>query len=303
MDTHIQHPSYVHTRLLTADIWTDSPVFLVLNVSLTRDYTNLGFIQRQAMIWYPPPIAWPHPPGASLTLSRQRHYDVIRAGDASITWCILWISKGLTAGWMWHEEVLHQKKKKQNKTAKGLLSHWSRFFVLSYVSHKITARSLLVFLLSLLIYWALQSDTHLVVRSIHEPAAFRPDSKALLLGFVTWFSGWRLYHSSIVLTPRLWQCGAKSYLMGGQHTLLDFLFHVNRTSLLTGHSPLVQSFCGHWITGLVARAAPTLAHVHVCPKDFESQVLPPLVYLASLSINTTIAAGGGTTGRGSRGIS
>lgn len=57
---------------------------------------------------------------------------------------------------------------------------------------------------------------------------------------------------------------------------------------MTGHSPVVQSFCGHWINGLVARAAPTLAHVRVCPKDFKSQVLPPLVYLASLSISTTI---------------
>lgn len=61
-----------------------------------------------------------------------RNSDVIWPCDASITWRILWISKGLTASWIWHEEVLHQKKKK------GLLSHRSRFFWLSYVSHKCT---------------------------------------------------------------------------------------------------------------------------------------------------------------------
>lgn len=91
-------------------------------------------------------------------------------------------------------------------------------------------------------------------------------------------------------------------------SLYSLFYRIDRTTLIslalvTGCNLVVQSFCGHLITSLATRAAPRLAQVHVCPEDFESQVLPPLVYLASLSISTNNRARGGTTGRGSWGIS
>lgn len=91
-------------------------------------------------------------------------------------------------------------------------------------------------------------------------------------------------------------------------SLYSLFYRINRAcfisqALVTGCSLMVRSFRGHLITSLDTRAASRLAQVYVCPEDFESQALPPLVYLASLSINTNNGARGGTTDGGSRGIS
>lgn len=68
---------------------------------LLEDYTSSGFIEWQAIIWYPLPIPWPHPLVASSTLSCRRHGDAIRCGDTTIIWYTLWINKGLATGLLW----------------------------------------------------------------------------------------------------------------------------------------------------------------------------------------------------------
>lgn len=158
---------------------------------LSENYTSPGFIQWQVMIWYPLPLARPHPLGASSTWSRQRHCGVIRLCDASITRYSPRISKGLATGcsaaclqkltrFTENINAVSLKSSGSEVCLSGKVCWFSVLFVCRLV--RCTHRDMPLFrFLSehSQMHWALDGSTHLAAQFLHVPVPFRPDSKAL----------------------------------------------------------------------------------------------------------------------------